>query len=341
MSSSTIYKSVNASNRNLIILSILALAIAIGVGVYSSLPYFMAKFSEPTILDEAALAALTDESAPLYFQQIKAEYVFDAGYEEYTRYDDGRERTDAYFAAAWVGDALVMVRLKNPVDDTQTVYTGAFVRPSDIQREIFDDIQSEAPDLVEDLVPLVLDTIDKEFQWYGGAAILGVLALGGIGGIMTFVQRSTNPSSHPIMKKLAPYGDVDTVIDSIEKELGSMPDEVGKLKLTRNWLIHKNGANFEAIPYRDLLWAYKFIQKGKYNTKTYFAYICDKHGKLVTVQAKEEQVNIMLEAIMSRAPWIIGGYSDDVKKAWDTDRQQLVAAVEQRKAQFDAQNSSM
>jgi hypothetical protein len=341
MSDNTIYKSIRRSNINLIIISIIALAIAIGIGVYSSLPYFLAKFSSPTKLDEKALAGITADAAPMYFQQIAADVVFDSGYEEYTEYENGSQRTDAYFALAMVGDHIVMVRLRDRVDESQDTYVGAFVRPSSIQSEIFTDFERELPDDVENLVPLVFDTIDKEFNWYGDAAVLLVLLLGGLWGVVTFFQRNANPKNHPTLKKLATYGDVDKVIDSIDKELGSMPEEVGKLKLTRNWVVQSSGSTFEAIPYRDVVWAYKMIQTGKYNTKTYYAHIGDKHGKMLAILAKEEQVNQMLQAVMSHAPWAFAGYNDELKKAWDKDRQQLVTAVEQRKAQYDAQSSGM
>jgi hypothetical protein len=211
------------------------------------------------------------------------------------------------------------------------------VKPTSVQREIFDDFRREVPDQVENLIPLVLDNIDKQWQWYGGAAVLVILALGGLWGVITFVQRSSNPQNHPTMKKLARFGEIDQVAESIEAELDSLIDEVGKLKLTRNWVVYATGSSFDAIPYRDLVWVYKMIKKGKYSTKSYFAHIADKHGTLLEVPAKEPQVDTMLQGILGRIPWILAGYSDDIKQAWNRDRQQLVAAVEQRKAQFEAQ----
>jgi hypothetical protein len=332
-----IYKSIRRSNINLMIMSVIALVVAIGIGVYSSLPYFRAKFSAPTTLDEKALSEISADAAPLYFHQIKADLVFDSGYEEYTEYDNGSQRTDAYFAMAFVGKYIVMVRLDTAVDEAQMTYIGAFVQPDSVQSEIFTDFQREVPDDADKLVPLLLDTVDQEFNWYGGAAILAIFLLLGLWGVVTFFQRNANPQNHPTLKKLAKYGDVSTVVESLDKELGSMPDEVGKLQLTRNWLVQSAGTTFEAIPYRDLVWVYKMVQTGKYNSKTYYAHLCDKHGKMVAIVAKEEQVNQMLQAVMSRAPWAFAGYTDEVKKAWDKDRQQLVAAVEQRKAQFSTQ----
>ena len=341
MSDNLIYKSIRRSNTNRLIFSIIALAIAIGIGVYSSLPYFLAKFGAPTKLDEKMLAGITADSAPLYFQQIDADFVFDSGYEEYTEFENGSQRTDAYFAMTAVGDHIVMVRVADPVDESQTTYVGAFVRPDSVQSELFSDFRAEVPEDAENLVPLLLDTQDKEVNWYGGGAVLLVLLLVGLWGVVTFFQRNANPNNHPTLKKLAVYGDVDKVVDSIDKELGSIPEEVGKLKLTRNWIVQANGGTFEALPYRDLVWAYKMVQTGKYNTKTYYAHFCDKHGKLIPVLAKEDQVNVMLQAVMDRAPWAFAGYSDELKKAWDKERQQLIVAVEQRKAQFDSQSSSM
>jgi hypothetical protein len=342
MSDNTIYKSIQRSNINLIIISLIVLAIAIGVGSYFSLPYFMGKFTGPTPIAAEDLVTLGSDSRTQYFREVKGTRMYDTYYyEETVDEDSGRQVSiDAYFGGLEIKPGVwLLVRYPETINERETTYVGGLTPITDsVAREVAGLVESENG---VELLPVMLDIVDTPVNWYGGAAVLLVLLLGGLWGVMTFFQRNANPKNHPTLKKLATYGDVDKVIDSIDKELGSMPDEVGKLKLTRNWLVQSAGSTFEAIPYRDVVWAYKMIQTGKYNTKTYYAHVGDKHGKMLAILAKEEQVNQMLQAVMSHAPWAFAGYSEDLKKAWDKDRQQLVTAVEQRKAQFDSQSSGM
>lgn len=341
MDSSMIYKTIRRSNTQIIILSIIALAIAIGVGVTFSLPYFLGKFAGPTEITTKELLSLTADSPTLYFRQVTGNSMTDTYYyEETVDEKTGRQVSiDAYFGGLEIEPGLwLLVRNPATIDPGQTTYVGGLTPITDsVAREVTGLAASE--NNVE-MLPVMLDMVDQQLNWFGGAAVLLILLLGGIWGVLTFIGRSSNPGNHPTLKKLGKFGEVDTVVDSIEKELNSMPDEVGKLKLTKNWLVYATGSSFDAIPYRDLVWTYKMVTKGRYGT-TYATHIADKHGTMLTVQDKEDKVNTMLQAVMARAPWIMGGYSEDIKKAWNRDRQQLVAAVEQRKAQYEAQQGSM
>lgn len=45
----------------------------------------------------------------------------------------------------------------------------------------------------------------------------------------------------------------------------------------------------------------------------------------------------MLQAVQSRAPHVIAGFSEDIKRAWKKDRETLFAEVKKRRQQIKAQ----
>lgn len=56
----------------------------------------------------------------------------------------------------------------------------------------------------------------------------------------------------------------------------------------------------------------------------------------MVVQAKEDLINQMLSAVVQRAPWALAGHSAEIEQAWKSNRQSVIAAVEQRRQQGSA-----
>src|SRR5688572_31039567 len=81
---SQIYKTVQRSNTSTIILSLIALAIAGGVGFYYLAPYWMARLGEPRVLTAEELLAL-DGSTTLYNVTVEGDRLRDTYYYEIGR----------------------------------------------------------------------------------------------------------------------------------------------------------------------------------------------------------------------------------------------------------------
>ncbi|RMG83461.1 MAG: hypothetical protein D6712_12965, partial [Chloroflexi bacterium] len=106
--------------------------------------------------------------------------------------------------------------------------------------------------------------------------------------------------------------------------------KVGNIYLGQNWMYYQFGANFQVIKLSDLAWLYKKVIKQR-GVSTYHAFFYDKHGKNVSVSARQKNVDAMLEAVAQRAPWAIAGYTAEIEKAWKKDRAGFLAAVEERR----------
>jgi hypothetical protein len=343
LTDSQIYKTVKRSNTTTIILSIIALAIVGVLGYLYFLPYWTAHLAEPRVLTAEEAQAL-DGSTSLYNVRIDGDRMRDTYYyEETVNEDTGTQVSiDAYFGALRIvngdggdDDVYVLVRNAEEIDNDIESYTGAILPLTD---HIAVDIHRIASDElnIEMLPNVIFDTTHNESMWYVGTGALAVLGLGGLWGVGTFLSRNSNPAKHPTLRRLSRFGEVEQVVDSIEKDLANGEDKVAKLRLSKNWLVNSGGSNFQAMPYHSIAWVYMMIQQGRYG-KTYFLHVYDKTGVAIIIQDKENNVNTMIQAIRARAPWIIAGYNNDIKRNWDKNRGGFIAEVEARHAQYKQQ----
>lgn len=336
---SQIYKTVQRSNTTTIIFSLIALAAAGALAFYFFVPYWTAKLSPSRVMTAEEILEL-DEDTTLYNVTIEGNRMRDTYYyEETIDQDTGRQMSiDAYFGALrFDDDNYILVRHPEEIDRDIETYTGTIMP---ITSSVSTDVHRLAADELNiDLVKgIMLDTTESDGIWYFGTAGVVILGLGGVWGLFNFVTRSSNPAKHPTLRRLARFGEVEQVVDSIEKDLTNGEDKVAKLRLSKNWLIDSGGSKFEAMPYHSLVWGYKMIQQGRYG-KTYFAHFYDKTGVGIVIQDNENNVNMMLQAVYARAPWAVFGYSNDIKRNWDKNRAGFIAEVEARQSQSNNQYS--
>ncbi len=328
---SQVYKKVQRSNQLTLILSIIGLIAVAVLTAISSGPYWMAQFTGPIEITGEEISAM-DGSSSLYNRAVSGLDMDDTFYYEETIDEDtGRQvRIDAYFGALEVEkDVWILVRHPEEINTREEDYVGTLQPISGtVTREVYD---LSADELDIEYLPVMLDTTGDEVMWYVGTAILAITALASLWGIFTFIQRNSDPSKHPIMKKLARYGNAEQLMSDVESDLTSGVDKVGKLTLTRKYLVHEQNVGFNAMPYDKVAWVYKMIRRGRYNTKTFEAHINDVTGYEIAISAKEDEVNQMLQAVAGRAPWAIAGYSEDIKLAWLKNRQSFLNEVETRR----------
>lgn len=326
---------IRRSNRNTLLLTILGIVILI-VGAATAAPYWLQTLAAPKVLTPAEAIAIAPESLPMYNVQITGEQMLDTGYEEYTTEDGRRTTTDAYFGALVLGEKLLIVRVtaSSNVDESKVDYAGMLTMPAGISSEVHVKVVGEAGEYGDAILPYVLDTIPDQFPWLAGAAVLAIVLLLVLYGLFQYITRSSNASRHPIMKGLARFGDANAVLDQINGELMTTEQKQSfpGLSFTRNWLVYAKGTNFEAAHMQDIMWIYPQAVRNKYGT-TYYTHLWDRHGRLINVQGSEMQVNEMINAVLSRAPWAIGGYSEDIKKSWNSNRQSFIATVDSRRQQ--------
>lgn len=244
-SESQILKTVKSSNMMLVIVSIISLIIVGVLATISSVPYWMAQLGDPIEISADEILTLSG-SEHLYNRAVSGLDMDDTYYyHETVDEDTGRQvRIDAYFGALEIGkDKWILVRDPDEINTREEDYVGTLQPVSGtVTQEVYD---LAADELNIEFLPIMLDTTGDEIMWYVGTAILAIVGLASIWGIFAFIQRNGDPAKHPILKKLARFGNVDDIIHSIDKDLMLAEDKIGKLRLTKRYLINSGRNNFD------------------------------------------------------------------------------------------------
>jgi len=336
MTSNFVTDIIRRSNRNLLLWSFLGALIVVGAGIYF-LNYYRNLFLGPFPTDKKSVAVIQDlKDVPDYYITLEGDEALDTGY-QYVSTNYGQETVEFSYIALMLNDVLLLV--KSPgiaLVNLPTTYTGALVpMPADIQREVIRDLEAEYPDLKDVFLPFMLDAGDFKTNGYIGLGIGVIIFLGCLYGIFLSARRSNNMASHPIMRKLKAFGSPEAIANQIHAEMQGPVEKVGHLNVTQHWLLRATKSSLAATRLNDVVWYYKKATQHRTNFiptgKTYEAVILDRRGTIMSVQAKENVVNEMLNYVGRNAPWAIGGYSNDLKMMWDRQHKEFIAAVDQRR----------
>ena len=335
---------IRRTNRNRIALgAVLLAALGIVLGVYRREAYNF--FFGPFPVNAAELGKVSSlQQTQKYFIRVRAENVLQAGMREVSSRGGAKEVVASYFLLP-AGRRLLLVR--SPRETPQAEYKGTLVAmPPQVLDAVLRSAQDEAPALRKALLPVLLDAeLSPRDDWILGA--VGVVCfLVGAFFLLSGLQRTLQPEQHPVRKTLARYGDPTNVALQIENELrnAANADVFGKLRMTANWVIFAGPFDLKLTQLNDLVWAYQKIVK-HYHTfipvgKSYSVILRDRAGQTIEVQAKKNSAPAILTSIERRAPWVVSGFSRDIETAWQKQRNELVAAVDQRRASLASGTSS-
>jgi len=181
----------------------------------------------------------------------------------------------------------------------------------------------------------MLDTSDYRSGGYLGIVIGALVLLLCLWGLSKVIRRGANPASHPIMASLKRFGEPKDVAQQLNQEMNAPHETRGALHLTPHWLVQSTGGSLNATRFDDVVWVYGKVTQHRTNGvptgKTYSTLIWDRHGKLITLNGKEQAMQEALQAVYRHAPWIIVGFKPEIEKAWKSNRQAILAAVDQRR----------
>jgi hypothetical protein len=328
---------IRRSNRDTLLLCFVGGLLLAGFAALNT-RYFYNFFWGPFPMDRKALLATADANAlEQYFVTIKGDDVVDTGFQEVMRdTKTGSKTVKASYMALLLDERYLIVKAQD--DSAVSQFTGYLQpMPSDVRKNIVADAEQSEPELRGAFLPFILQTNSFRGTGYVGLA-LGIPLFGlCIWGVARSIQRSNDPTTHPIMRALKRFGPPDYVAGQIEAELMADHTKFGALHLTPNWLVQTTPSALNAMLIQDIMWAYKQVTQHRVNGiragKTYVALIWDRHGVCITVPGKEAAVNQVLEATAARAPWMLAGYSADLEKAWKTNRATVIETVDQRRKQ--------
>jgi hypothetical protein len=195
----------------------------------------------------------------------------------------------------------------------------------------------------KDLILPVVVNAKKDFHTpgYFGLGIGAIAGLIGAINLGNWKKRQENINLHPIAKKLSDYGQAEIVADEIDREFSRQNVIAHKeTKISDNWLFQKQTYGIELKKVTDLMWMYFQVTQHRTNFiptgKTYAVILHDRHGEKVEIPGSEAQVMQLIEQIYTKAPWIMLGHTDEIKLAWEKDRANLIAFVDENRQQHAA-----
>jgi hypothetical protein len=340
-------------NRNLLWTNGVILSILL-FWAYSQQRYLYNFFTGPSPISQHELTKITDTGVlHRYFVSIDQLKPFETGLRTVERTKDRytnevkSERVTASYFAAPIQKKLLLI--KSPNSAVSASYEGALapVPPgvrSYFQKQVLDKRQKKFEDV---FLPYFVDATGFRANAYIGLALgvpLALLAAYNIGKAMT---RMNNVEASPIYKWLQHYDQQPAATGQmIDQDLKASGDSstLRPFVLTSSWLLHKTFFNFKVIQLSEIVWVYQKVTRHSVNFiptgKTYGVIVADKFGRKIEVDAgrgAQQHVANFVTALVNRVPWVIAGYSDQLRNEYQKNRAALIAAVDARRAQYSRQ----
>lgn len=178
-------------------------------------------------------------------------------------------------------------------------------------------------------LPYYIDYMVQPFTY-----VYLALFIAGVGLLIYGIYRIASAASGSALKKLhkdiADAGYTEASIESDYRNAKSF-DKKGTLKVGKLMTYYTNGSIPRAIPNSKMMWAYQNTVTHRTNGvktgTTYNVMIYDEitpKGHTFAV-ANEAVAQDMLNHLYATLPWIVVGYSDDLKKLYNKDRAQFLS----------------
>ena len=338
---SYIAKHVRRSNRNLLLANAtLLLSIAVVAGLNWRYLYNFFKGPFPIEKSQLVLASPSDQS-PKYFFSINGDQSFESGITEVEQQTDSAtnkvesESTTAQYVVLRVNDKLLVV--KAPVGKVSTHYEGALTElPGDLRTQLVVPIENEYPKTKGMFLAAMFDATSFRESGY---SILGmILPLMALAIYFLWVarKRRSNPERHPIVKRLAGFGDVHQVAQAIDSDWQMGATKLGKISVTPGWIFLPTPFGLKFCKIESLVWVYKKVTRHYHSFiptgKTYAVVLRERSGRPIEVNGAQKNIDQTLQLIVTRAPWVVAGFDNNLAQLAKSNWPGFVSSVDQRRA---------
>jgi hypothetical protein len=275
-------------------------------------------------------------SAPRYFVRVGGTQKWHSGIQEIsTETKGGREvrrsvSADYYFVL--VGNHILIV--KSSSDPLKGVEGTLEPISASLDSMIFNKPELKA--LHDHFYPFYLngDSFREPGYWGIGIGLI-ILILLVIFAVPAW-KRLQNLHTHPVVRRVASWGDPITLSMEIKREHESRPLlRQGRVTMSDHYIFDVNFFRFNVTRFVDLLWAYKSVTR----RTVYFIIPAGKevsavmhfYGDSITVGGKEKDIDYLLTCTASKAPWAVFGYSKEIENLFKKNTREFCAAVEAHK----------
>ncbi len=293
----------------------------------------------PFDLGPAELDSIRDVAqAPRYFARVTGSKAIETGIQQITIRKRGGVETSRSVSAAYyalvVGERLLLAKTSS--GPPQTVEGELAAVPADLDRQLFDTADMQATR--KRFYPFYVN--GESFRYPGYWAIAGALVFG-----FLFFKKAVpawrhlrNPATHPVLQRVAAWGDPIGIAVEAEREHRSPRYKGGDgWVVTDQYLLRSTFFSFDVLRLADLLWAYKKVTKHSVNFiptgKTYEAVLAC-YGGSATVKGTDKTVDEVLGFAAQRTPWAVFGFSKELETLFARKTPDFCTAVEQRKREW-------
>lgn len=225
----------------------------------------------------------------------------------------------------------IIVGLVPKDEKADIVLSGFLYKLDDNETERFKNIVEECSAVADDdeygnkpvIIPYMIDGLiydDYNNILIISASIVFVISL--IFFIRCIVQWF-KPERNKIYNKLRIYGKPDEVINSIETDAKIYePVTYGKTIIFNNWIINKTAFGIKVVKIDKLIWVYKNIIKQRLNYiipcgKEYSLMLCLGNREIINFKTSNKNVDKIMYKLKDCHPWIVFGYSEQLKSMWE------------------------
>jgi hypothetical protein len=328
MATGFIGKTIRQTYRNQLIIlgGLLALLVA---AVIPGLNYYANVLSGPTVTTPEELTNIRDVNhLDHFFITLKGDGAYPIGENILVWSDGTRDETNVRYASLPISDRKLLIKTPGSLDSGE--FTGTLSEmPPDVCRILIKNC------VFNSYLPLMLNTGDFRVTGFFSLGAVILLLIGLIWAIVYTRQRMQNPAAHPIMRMLARFGDPVKIANQIDAELNDHFDTVGKIRLTKHWLVYGSLGALSLTRFQDIIWIYKAVihhsTNGALTGDNVSMKVWDRHGTCITITDYDSQINDTLKAVAGHAPWAFSGYSPDIEHHFKTNPTEMIHEVDRRK----------
>jgi hypothetical protein len=339
-------------NRNLFLVNVCVLA-ALGFWGYTSERYLYNCAVGPLLITQEELFRVSDPTNMLRnFVSISGIQPLETGLQDIEKAEGSPAKVKAdYFAAPIQGRLLL---IKSPEPRPTSNYEGALLPvPPNVQSWLQKNLLDEKHRQFHDVfLPYLVDANSFRKQAYICLAFCLPLGLLAAYNVRNAITRMNNIEASPIYQWLCHYDQSPpAVAQMIDQDLKTTGDihSAGSVQVTTSWLLNKRFFTVDVSHLNEIVWVYQKVTQHSYNLiptgKSHQVVVSDKWGRTIELtfgrgKIASEKAAALLQVIGTRIPWVVAGYSEELKQEYLKNRPQFVTAVDERRNAFVDQPST-
>ncbi len=151
------------------------------------------------------------------------------------------------------------------------------------------------------------------------------------------LMRRGNPLTHPIGRLLSRFGPPQAIGQAIEAEMRAGCRTIGPALFTQNWALVTRSLSVTLIPLENLIWVYERSRGpfGPWSELVAVPRVANEHvlGEYV-FYARRSEVAAIIDQITGPRPWLITGWTPQIRSDMLARRQEVIAYVDERRRHF-------